>query len=139
MADQSGIIQLINPAAEKMFGYNHNELLGKPVEILIPQRFQNHKQLREKFNEHPQARSMGAGRDLYGLTKTSEQIPIEISLSPYRTSEGPFVIAFIIDISIRKKNEEAIRLQKGELEKLTPDLEKRVQDRTLIWKKLCNN
>ncbi len=133
VADASGNIQVANPAAEKLFGYEPGELEGKKVEMLIPQRYaRHHGALRDKFNDHPDARVMGSGRDLYGVKKSGEELPVEISLSPYKTDEGNFTIAFIIDISVRKKNELDIRNQKYQLEQLTLELEQRVKDRTMI-------
>ncbi len=133
VADSNGDIKVANPAAEKLFGYDAGQLEGQKVEILIPQRYsKHHGALREKFNHHPDARVMGSGRDLFGIKKSGEEFPVEISLSPYATDEGNFTIAFIIDISVRKKNEQDIRDQKSELEQLALDLEKRVKDRTMI-------
>ncbi|MES2331477.1 MAG: PAS domain-containing sensor histidine kinase [Bacteroidota bacterium] len=133
VSDTSGTIQLANPSTERLFGYEPGELAGKKVEILIPQHFaQKHGQLREGFNTHPNARSMGNGRDLFGITKNGREFPVEISLSPYSTDSGNFIIAFIIDISVRKQNEDAIVKQRTELEALAHELEQRVKDRTMI-------
>ena len=133
VADENGHIQVANPSAERLFGYGPDELNGKKVEVLIPRRYaQHHDKLRGTFNAHPGARSMGRGRDLFGITKNGREFPVEISLSPYETEFGNFTIAFIIDISARKKDETAIELQKNELENLTRELEKRVKDRTMI-------
>lgn len=129
----SGVIQIANAAAERLFEYEAGELSGKKVEILMPARFAGeHTKLRKGFNTHPHPKSMGNGRDLFGITKTGREFPIEISLSPYSTETGNFIVAFIIDISVRKKNEQAIIKQKAELEALTLELEKRVKDRTMI-------
>jgi PAS domain S-box-containing protein len=133
VSDTNGIIQLANPSAERLFGYGTGELIDQKVEILIPQRFaKNHSKLREGFNAHPHARSMGNGRDLFGVAKNGREFPVEISLSPYTTDSGKFTIAFIIDISIRKANEESIIQQRSELKALALELEKRVKDRTMI-------
>ena len=133
LVNQSGKIILANPACEKLFGYENGELQGNPIELLIPQRFaHNHSAHREKFNKNPHPRTMGIGMDLYGKRKNSEEFSVEVSLSPLETSTEKFVIAFIIDITTRKKNEDYIKKQKEELEILTKDLEKRVKDRTMI-------
>lgn len=133
VADKAGTILMANPAAGKLFGYMPEELQGNKVEILLPQRIaKHHTQLRNGFNESPHARSMGTGRDLFGITKDGREFPVEVSLSPFSNEEGSFVIAFVIDITIRKKQEAAITKQKNELEKLTLELEKRVKDRTMI-------
>ncbi len=133
VADALGTIQVANPSAEELFGYLHGELVGKKVEILIPQRYSgHHNKLREEFEQHPKARSMGTGRDLFGIKKNGQEFPVEISLSPYTTGSRNYTIAFIIDITLRKKNEQSIQQQKKELENIAQNLEKRVKDRTMI-------
>lgn len=116
----------VNPSAERLFGYEKDELLGKKIEVLIPKKLSDkHISHREKFNHNPHARSMGAGMELYGLKKNGTEFPVEISLSPYNTSEGKFVIAFIVDITIRKQSEE-------KLKNYSAELERQVKNRTLI-------
>src|SRR5207253_8784381 len=86
------------------------ELLGQPVEMLIPRRYRvHHPGHRLSFFEHPSARAMGAGRDLYGRRKDGSEMPIEIGLNPVSTDEGAFVLASVIDITERKKAEERFR------------------------------
>ncbi|MFN5182553.1 MAG: ATP-binding protein [Bacteroidota bacterium] len=146
VSNSNGEIIRVNTSAEKMFGYERDELLHKKIEVLIPQRFKNnHLTYRENFHQNPKARSMGIGRDLYGKRKDGSEFPVEISLSPFTAKDRNYVIAFIIDISIRKKNEESINNQKEELEKLTKklqetnfELELRVKDRTLILQEALN-
>ncbi len=107
---QDGAIDLINAQTEKLFGYKRSELLGQPVEILIPKQVrQSHPALRDHFFRNPGARSMGSGRDLFGLTRDGREVPIEIGLSPIKTSEGMFVLAAVIDITERKKLEDRFR------------------------------
>src|ERR1051326_180944 len=133
VADDKGNIIKTNPATEKMFGYGRGELLGKKVEVLVPYRHAaKHEQYRDKYNENPHARSMGAALELYAKRKDASEFPVEISLSPFTATDGRFVIAFIVDITIRKKAEDAVLRQKAELEKLNVDLEKRVKERTLV-------
>src|SRR3546814_3541574 len=100
MADGRGVITLVNSQAERLFGYLRSEMLGKPVEMLIPERFRNaHRGSRNGFFAHPDTRSMGAGRDLFGLRKDGSEVPIEIGLNPLTMPEGIFVLASIIDRS----------------------------------------
>ncbi|MES2397185.1 MAG: PAS domain S-box protein [Bacteroidota bacterium] len=106
VVNEQGEIIKINLSAEKLFGYEKNELLGKKIEKLVPKRFsKKHVAHRNDFNRHPQARSMGIGLELSGLKKDGKEFPVEISLNPYSTSKGNFVIAYIMDITIRKKAE----------------------------------
>jgi len=133
VTDAAGTIQVVNPSAEKLFGYPSGELVGKKVELLMPQRYSgHHARLRQEFGEHPKPRSMGTGRELFGIKKDATEFPVEISLSPYTADAINYTIAFIIDISQRKKNEQSILQQKTELERTAQDLEKRVKDRTMI-------
>lgn len=142
LTNGKGEIVLINPAAEKIFGYKPEELYGKAIEILIPQRFQpNHHKHRTGFHQHPGNRVMGAWRDLFARKKDGSDIPVEISLSHYKKANELFVIAFIVDITQRKEIEGDLLKQKGELEKVTgkmrqlnADLEIKVEERTLILK-----
>ncbi len=126
ITNKNGEIIKINPSAEKLFGYESGELLGEKIEKLVPQKFRgNHSTHREKYNQNPQPRSMGKGMTLYGLRKDGSEFPVEISLSNYNEGEDKFVIAFIIDITIRKQAEERLKTYSVELEK-------RVEDRTLM-------
>lgn len=123
ITDKNGIITQINPAGVKMFGYEEQELIGQPIEILIPKRHSGkHLDDRNKFIQNPRARSMGIGMNLFGLRKDQSEFPVEISLSPYNRNNEPFVIAFIIDITVRKKTEDEIHRKKEELEQITRDL-----------------
>lgn len=133
LVDTVGKIVIANPACEILFGYDYGELEGNYIEALIPQRFsQHHHHHRAKFNENPHPRTMGIGMDLYGMKKNGDEFNVEVSLSPLETKEGKYVIAFIVDITARKRSENAIKRQKEELELLTKELEKRVRDRTMI-------
>jgi two-component system sensor histidine kinase/response regulator len=112
MVDRTGAITLVNAQTERLFGYARNELLGTPVDHLVPERFRiGHAALRAGFHRSPSARSMGAGRDLFGLRKDGSEVPIEIGLNPLSTPHGDFVLASIIDITERKHAEE-LRLQR---------------------------
>jgi len=98
LMDFSGSIVLVNAQIEKLFGYPRSELLGRPIEILVPERFLgNIPDFRKGLFSAPAAR---AG-DLYGLRKDGSEVPIEIGLNPLRTSEGEFVLSSILDVSHR--------------------------------------
>lgn len=136
--DQNGQIINFNKCAETQFGYTKAEILGKLVEILIPDTYRtDHVKQRNHYHQHPEPRSMGAGRDLYAKRKDGSVFPVEVSLSHYVHNGQTFVIAFVVDITVRKQSELVVVAQKQELEKITSQvmelnvaLEQRVEDRT---------
>jgi PAS domain S-box-containing protein len=142
LSNNEGRIIMVNPAAQRVFGYAEDELIGQPIEVLLPERTRpQHHGLRENFYQHPQNRQMGHGRDLFGKTKNGSEIPVEVSLSFYRRENELFVIAFIVDITHRKMIERNMLQQQKELEKVTNDmrrlnaqLEAKVEERTMILK-----
>ena len=110
MVNRAGEIVMVNAQAERVFGYSRAELLGRPVEMLVPPQFHGHHAgLREVFIGNPRARPMGAGRDLFGLKKDGSEFPVEIGLNPITTDEGLMVLSAIVDISERKAAEAALR------------------------------
>ena len=124
LVDYTGHIVMVNRQTEILFGYERDELLGKRMEILVPNRLKaNHPKLRNKFYDNPEARPMGAGRDLFGLRKDGTEIPIEIGLNPIEKDGSQFVLASTINITERKRNEEAIRLYTKRLEDKNNELE----------------
>jgi PAS domain S-box-containing protein len=127
MANRQGQIVMVNKQTELLFGYQRDELIGKNIEVLVPDRFKaNHPKHRAGFYEKPISRAMGTGRDLFALKKDGEEFPIEIGLNLIPQEDHPFVLASIIDITERKKNEEVfkkytenIELKNQELEQFT--------------------
>ncbi len=107
MIDREGKIELVNREIERMFGWTRAELLGNTIEMLVPERFRfEHPAERKAFFAKPQARSMGIGRDLFGVRKDGTEIPLEIGLNPIETEEGLFVLGSVVDISARKRAEQ---------------------------------
>src|SRR6266700_6679566 len=110
IANLTGRIVLANGQAEKLFLYERKELLGKPVEILLPARFgKGHVGHRAHYFSQPRTRSMGAGLELYGRQQSGKEFPVEISLSPIETEEGVMVMSAIRDITERKQAEQKFK------------------------------
>jgi PAS domain S-box-containing protein len=111
MVNGAGRIELVNVQAERVFGYTRAEMIGQPVEILLPPKLrEHHPQLRQAFFAEPQSRPMGIGRELFARRKDGSEFPVEIGLNPIETEEGPMVLSAIVDISERKHSEERFRL-----------------------------
>ncbi len=116
IVNTDGKIVVVNSQTEILFGYGRHELLGQPVEMLIPARFTpHHAQHRAAFFTEPRVRPMGAGLELFGKRKNGSEFPVEISLSPLRTPQGVFVTGAVRDITERKKTEEQINKLNTEL------------------------
>jgi PAS domain S-box-containing protein len=113
MIDAGGRVVLVNREVERLFGYSREELLGKPVELLLPEAQRElHVVDRAAFCANPRMRSMGMGRDLRGRRKDGLEVPVEIGLSPVVTAEGLFVVASIVDVAPRQLAEaERARLE----------------------------
>jgi two-component system, LuxR family, sensor kinase FixL len=110
---------LVNSHVEKLFGYHRNELVGKFVEVLVPKRFlTQHSSYRAKFLDAPEARAMGAGRELFARRKDGSEFPVEIGLNPIQTPHGFFVLANVVDISARLAAEEETRRSREQVELL---------------------
>jgi PAS domain S-box-containing protein len=109
IVDGAGTIKLVNAQTEALFGYPRQELLGRPVEMLVPGRFRgDHPGHRRGYAANQQVRPMGAGLDLRGLRRDGSEFPVEISLSPLETRDGLLVSAAVRDVSDRKAAEERI-------------------------------
>jgi PAS domain S-box-containing protein len=110
MVNVTGRIVLVNSQAEKVFGHPRAELIGQPVEMLLPARYRTaHLGHRGGYFSHPRTRTMGAGLELHGLRRNGEEFPVEISLSPLETEEGTMVMSAVRDITDRRKAEQKFR------------------------------
>lgn len=109
MVDGDGHIALANSQAGRLFDYPPAELLGRPIEVLLPERYRNaHTGHRNGFLAQPRTRGMGAGLDLYGRRRDGAEFPVEISLSPVQTAAGPMVLSAIRDVTERKRVEASL-------------------------------
>lgn len=139
LINKEGDIITANNFLISIFGYSKaTEIIGKKVEVLIPQRFHSHHVGdRKRYTKNPERRPMGIGRDLFGRKKDDTEFPVEISLSSFTDEEGFFVIAFVSDITRRKEIEASVFQQQKELaeinlriENLNHELESKVHLRT---------
>jgi PAS domain S-box-containing protein len=112
VSNARGIILFVNAQTETLFGYTREELQGKPLEALMPERFRKrHEEQRGMYAAAPSFRPMGAGLELYGLRKDGSEFPVEISLSPLRTRSGMVYASGIRDVSDRKRMEGLLQEQ----------------------------
>jgi PAS domain S-box-containing protein len=119
VADRAGRIARVNRTAEKLFGYTRAELLGRPVELLMPEAARaGHAAQRENFQAAPRLRAMGGGLDLHARRKDGSVFPVDIMLTPLETAEGPMVLATVRDISERRQAETALLRTQARLQHL---------------------
>ena len=120
LADREGRIVLVNAQTEKVFGYARKELIGQMIEVLLPERLRGaHPTDRAEFMAAPQARAMGAGRELFARRKDGTEFPVEIGLNPIQTPDGILVLAAVVDISARKLAEEEAQRHREEISRLS--------------------
>jgi PAS domain S-box-containing protein len=116
VSDPHGRIVRVNAKVEQTFGYARGELIGQPIETLVPERYRNvHLQHRESYANHPRMRAMGAGLELYARRKDATEFPVDIMLGPLEGSNGTLILSVIRDLSEKREAQEA--LQRSEQEK----------------------
>lgn len=129
LVNDAGRIEMVNVQAERVFGYARAEMIGQPVEILVPDQFRGqHPGLRQSFVADPQARPMGTGRDLFARRKDGSEFPVEIGLNPIQIEDGTMVLSVIVDISDRKQKERSIELALQEKDVLLGEIHHRVKN-----------
>jgi len=117
--DENGLITNVNSQVEKVFGYTRAELLGVPVETLMPERFRAaHPSHRRGYSDHPSIRPMGTGLELYGRRKDGREFPVDIMLSSVETAGGPIFLSVIRDVSEKEHADEKVRQTQRELQEL---------------------
>jgi PAS domain S-box-containing protein len=130
IVDHFGRIEIVNAQTEKLFGYSREEIVGRPVELLIPKRFhETHAADREHFSRSPHARAMGVGLDLFGLRKDGTEFPVEVSLSPLTTGAGTLISSAIRDVTERRRMD-------AQLQNLNVALQGKVDELSLVNKEL---
>lgn len=138
LCDKDARIINFNAQAETQFGYAKDEVIGQKIEVLLPSKYRHsHVHDRTRFYAHPENKVMGHGRDLHGQKKDGSEFPVEVSLSHYNSDNEVYVIAFVIDITVRKNNEIAVNRHREELQEITrqvtqlnSELEQKVENRT---------
>ncbi|HMZ11763.1 MAG TPA: chemotaxis protein CheB, partial [Plasticicumulans sp.] len=124
IVDAAGCITMTNPALGRIFGYAPGELDGRRVEDLLPaEQREAHTALRASYLRSPATRAMGQGRELLGLRRDGSRFPVEVSLAAFRTDDGDFVQATVIDISERRRAEETVRVAQLENARLAALIE----------------
>jgi len=127
MTTADGVLSFVNSQIEEQFGYGRSELIGKPVEVLVPMRSRSaHVVDRQSYALDPERRSMGTGRDLFGLHKDGSEFPVEVGLTPIETSDGPAMLCSVIDITERKSAE-------AEKDRLLRELDQRKDEMTCLY------
>ncbi len=139
LVSADGRIAMVNSQVERVFGWPRDELLGQPIETLVPVRFRaGHPAHRDAFFRGPSTRPMGGGRDLYGVRKDGTELPVEIGLNPIQTADGFFVLAAVIDITQRKQAERQLLASLAEKEALLKEIHHRVKNNLQLVSSLLN-
>jgi PAS domain S-box-containing protein len=132
MVNEDGDILMVNSQMERLFGYDRSQMIGRPIEMLLPERYRaTHPGQRGDFFRSPLTRAMGHGRDLFARRKDGSEFPVEVGLNPAQTPEGTVVLAAVIDITQRKSMEAELERAHAELASRASHLERMVAERTV--------
>ncbi len=139
MVDREGRIVVANAQTEAMFGYARTELIGQKIEMLVPQRLRGaHPSFRDDFYASPNARPMGAGRDLFAVRTDGSEFPVEIGLNPVQSDAGPMVLGSVVDITERKRAEHRIASALAEKTALLKEIHHRVKNNLQVISSLLS-
>ena len=137
VVDAEGTIVIVNSQTERLFGYSRSELIGQPIEMLVPDSARaSHVGTRNAYIADPKLRPMGAGRPLQGRTRDGKEFPVEISLSPLVTDQGRLVMSIVRDITERRRAEEMIQASLREKEALLREIHHRVKNNLQVTSSL---
>ncbi|MGR9088788.1 MAG: PAS domain S-box protein, partial [Gammaproteobacteria bacterium] len=139
MVNETGTIMMVNLQTEMSFGYSRHELLGQPVEMLLPERFRGgHVDFRRGYFDAPKSRPMGLGRDLFALRKDGSEFPVEIGLGVIDDDQGVIVLSSIVDITERKNASDKLKQALNEKEVLLKEVYHRVKNNLQVVSSLIN-
>lgn len=139
MVDQLGTIVLVNAQTEAMFGYPREALIGQYIEVLVPMRLRGeHQGFRNGFFKDPRPRPMGGGRELFACSADGTEFPVEIGLNPIETEDGVMVLASIVDITERRRSQEAMERALAEKTVLLNEVHHRVKNNLQVISSLLN-
>lgn len=141
LTNMNGIICLVNPRTEKLFGYSKLELIGQKIEVLIPKEYhEKHVKSRETYQNRPVNRQMGSGMTLYGQRKDGSRFPVEVSLNSFTDNEGNrFVSALITDIHVRKKAQDEVLRINENLEQIVSDRTRELYESTQLFESISKH
>ena len=140
VTDEKGFIVLVNARTNEMFGYSDKELVGKQLEVLLPEKYRKtHVKHRENYNHSPKQRSMGIGMDLWAKRKDNSEFPVEVSLNYFKTADKTFVMGLVTDITERHKAGEQIKKMNEELEKLVEERTKELEESRRLYEIVARN
>ena len=140
IVSKEGFIQLVNHRTNDMFGYEGKELIGKPLEVLLPSKYRDkHVHNREDYTKNPRRRSMGMGMELWALRKDGSEFPVEISLNHFEANGRLYVMGLVTDITERRKAEEKIRILNEELEQRVEERTRELEESQRLYKIVARN